>query len=348
MRRLLFTLLSLISLSALAQDCETQDFISEKNSPFNQIPTFNQAGSGLCYAASSTVLMNYELIKSASPERVHVLWTATRYAQKSNETNLDAGGFAETAMEETMAANCSGNLVSSEVKKYAARTHATEFEVVGIFDKFATFAEERRKQTGFLSEMAINEVFSKTQKDQAPFCGQVLWPELSSILKPLAQLTSIEIFAKLMLPGCTDNKAILSDMKVVHEVFEDEAQVSTKLKTILNEKKGPVAISLCKSALSDPQYKKQSWDDCDLHSVVVAGKKKIGNTCHFLVRDSKGTRFNKYSKPWKCLCKNKAGQFIDDCTRENNNLPGVTVEGCWVSEDVITRNTQDTQYLMAK
>lgn len=122
----------------------------------------------------------------------------------------------------------------------------------------------------------------------------------------------------------------------------------TELKRRLEGLHAPVSVSFCSSVLYDPRFDgvrernpffTNTAPDCGSHEALIVGKKMIKGKCHVLLRNSWGSGFNRATRWWKCLCRDrKTGAFKDDCTAPLFNSGKLIVEGCWIDEESLAKN----------
>lgn len=116
----------------------------------------------------------------------------------------------------------------------------------------------------------------------------------------------------------------------------------------LNEVDSPVSIAYCSNIWKNPTFGGISFNSrgerdvlpkgCEYHESLVVGKKQIGGSCHFLVRNTWGTKWTSSNKTWNCLCKNnKTGALTDDCRYETHG-EDFSVEACWLPMDQLSKN----------
>lgn len=116
----------------------------------------------------------------------------------------------------------------------------------------------------------------------------------------------------------------------------------------LNEVDSPLSIAYCSNIWKDSKFGGISFNSrgerdvlpkgCQYHESLVVGKKQIGGSCHFLVRNTWGTKWTSYNKNWNCLCRNKkTGALSDDCSYETHG-EDFSVEACWLPMDQLSKN----------
>ncbi len=122
-----------------AQSCPTKNLLTEKESPFNTIPVYNQDGSGTCYAYSASQLANYYLLKNKKTTTLqyHPLWVALKYAQDVKNKSI-TGGVADVAIASIGDdPSCSYSSISSSLQKMAKDHKMTDHEIIGFIETYS-------------------------------------------------------------------------------------------------------------------------------------------------------------------------------------------------------------------
>lgn len=349
----------LFSFHVVASDCETMNLITEENSPYNDIPVQDQDGSGTCYAHTAAQMLNYNLIKSGQTQRVHPMWAALRYAQRKKLNTVYSGLEAE-AMKAVIEANCSQDLITKNLMEYATKANVSEANIMAVID---TFAENLRKYgrdkksedpESELSEVDIQLALVNAVESHKAFCAyNSTWDDLLPVIRTLKSFSSPEMFSKLLMPSCQNPEALSDVGKPKIKRLRKDKDVSPEIQKSLNRLQSPVALSYCSDVLKNPEFDvgKRSFmggfkNDCAVHISTIVGKKKIENSCHFLLRNTWGAGFGAHNEKFSCLCKDKeTGAFVDDCRSETHNNGKYSVEGCWISEDLLAKNSWELSYL---
>lgn len=330
--------------SAFANDCSTVNLVSQKDSPFNKIPVYDQDGIGICFAYAASQLADYHLIKNGSPARtIHPLWGALKYAELKQKERISAGITFKTLNEIIRKGNCDYSLISGALSSWARKARASEAEVMGLIEVYAT---KLKAVTSFkgeaLKEDEIENLINESISAQEPYCSSnANLKQLVPQLKELSVLGSREVFTKLIFPSCqnkTYKPSLPSPRNYVASKNENLVPaISGKLKNLNT----PVSITYCSKLLFEDSYKgKLSDDSCGPHESLIVGMKSDGKSCKMLLRNTWGNGFGKSTKKWKCFCRHKkTNAFVDDCTYEKHNNGQFSVEGCWIDSDAIAKNT---------
>lgn len=365
--RFLVSLMLIFSSHVFASNCEEVNLVTEKNSPFKKVPVYDQDGAGICYAYAATQLVNYYLVKKGQSRSIHPTWAALKYAESSWFKNQLTSGLAVDTIKALKEAGvCSEEQVSKGLKEWATKAKLKESELIGFLEKVVPQISAQYRSAGYSrnpfkaplpSEAEVKATIQKAIKDFKPYCTasaelDKLMPELLNI----GIMSSERVIASLVINECKKitKLNIPTPIRDRPKTDDDYGKI---LKTKLNSKT-LTALSYCANILKDPKYdgiQSSMWDsrksasDCGGHESIIAGKKMINNQCHFLLRNSWGAGFNSGTKKWKCLCKNKkTGAFLDNCESSKHNNGQYTVEGCWISESAINKNSYGITYLDEK
>ena len=133
-------ILSLLLVSSVwAQSCPTKNLMTEKDSPFDIIPVYNQDGSGTCYAYTASQLANYYLLKKKETTTLtyHPLWAALQYANSYNSKSITAGIADITLDEMSMDPYCSYSSVTTSLQKMAKEQKMTDHEIIGFIEQLS-------------------------------------------------------------------------------------------------------------------------------------------------------------------------------------------------------------------
>jgi hypothetical protein len=137
---LLHVTLSIFLISSVwAQSCPTKNLMTEKDSPFDQIPVYNQDGSGTCYAYTASQLANYYLLKKGETKTLeyHPLWVALQYANSYKGKTI-TGGVADIALDEiSVNSYCSYSSVSKSLQIMAREQNMTDHEIIGFIEQLS-------------------------------------------------------------------------------------------------------------------------------------------------------------------------------------------------------------------
>jgi hypothetical protein len=158
------------------------------------------------------------------------------------------------------------------------------------------------------------------------------------------ELLNEKVFADCFKNG-NPKKLELPPFKHVGEGFASNEKILRTIDEALSEKKEPAAIGYCSKVLSSPGFnppvpfdegiglrvlklaKSENVRNCSPHYSVVVGRRKRGDECQYMIRNTYGPHF--WNQNMDCTCENeKKEQF--DCNYQTHGDRDVTVLGCWI------------------
>lgn len=348
--------LALLAQSAFAQDCESMNLVTESNSPFNKIPVYDQDGLSVCYAYAAAQLVDYHLVKNGSDRSVHPLWAALKYAEKKNQDRISSGITYDAIEQMIKTGNCKYDDIQTAISTWSVKANVNEADVMDLIErlapKFKNLYEAKKKvdPTATPTQEEVDQAINAAITEHKPWCSAgATWDALMPELRALSTLSSTKILTDLVLPVCSKDLQKLTLPKLTYYRSDVDGEYATTLDKKLNSIKTPVSVTYCSKVLYEPEFvgvtrktqaKPEAYNgNCGGHESLIVGKKKVGETCHFLLRNSWGNGFSSSTEKWKCLCKNRAtGEFVDDCTNATHNNGKFTVEGCWINSDQLAKN----------
>jgi hypothetical protein len=311
--------------------CEQVNLITEPNSPFREIPVYDQGSSPSCFSYSSTLLINYFAMKKGYGQIAYPLWLAIQDSKNKNHDTL-SGSNAYSAVENFKKQKfCSATVIQNAISEFAHKNHYPENKVFNLINSKGLFTEH---DMAILRKCDVESLYQ--------FFGNG---------HPLRSLTSADFFLKLIMPSCHPAPVPpmpKPTMTVPYTTSIAEQSINNKLSRL----KIPIAIGFCSAALYDPNYpglstgkmsktKVFGFDvtqsdripaNCGNHSSVLVGQKVLpnGQGCGYLLRNSWGNGFTKATLGVKCLCRHKkTKQYVDDCSAATHNNGQWSVEACW-------------------
>ena len=352
--KFLIAFILIINSSWAQSNCAPMNLVTEENSPFQKIPVFDQDGLNICYAYTGSQLIDYELIKKGNNERtIHPIWSALKFAESKDRPGINMGNAVDTIRAVKKFGNCPIETINESLKEWTQKANASEIEVMGLIEKLVVVLPTTTSED---IDLTINKVIT----GHAPYCGgDATWEQLVPELKALTTMTSRELLSSLVLNNCQRDAQKVSTSSPRFLLPKTDAEVSPTLNEVLDDYKSPIAISYCSQALYDPSYvgiarKDKSpyvdmKSDCSPHDSLIVGKKKIEGQCHYLLRNTWGSGFHYSNKNRKCVCKNrKTGAFIEDCVESIHNNGDNIVEGCWVNEELFSKNSFGITHMRSK
>ncbi len=311
-----FLLLLFFCFSALADDCRTVNLITEADSPFRKIPVYNQGSINICYAYSAAQIIDWYQLKNGAPKRnVHPAWTALQYALQRGRTKLEIGHPKEAIESMRMAMNCDYESVEAAVKSLGS-SDESETKILSGIER-----GKYRLPAGSSSVETLNAVIEKNCPSEKR--TMVMVPEVE---------------------------------RLNYETLKDDNAYETFLQTKFSAAPSPVSIAYCANVWKNSQFdgisvnakgeRDQVEKDCEYHESLVVGQKKVGNSCHFLVRNTWGNRWTASNQNFSCVCRDlSTGEFTEDCRPETHRNDRYSVEGCWIRGSDLARNIGQLTYV---
>ncbi|MFL5785601.1 MAG: hypothetical protein ACJ76H_13375 [Bacteriovoracaceae bacterium] len=308
-----FFLIFILSLNVFADDCDPVNLITETNSPFQKIPVYNQGALNICYAYSAAQILDWYQMKNGATKRtVHPAWAALQYALKRNKDKLEIGHPKEAMESVRTSFNCDYDAVESALKELSP----TESNVLVAIER-GTF--------------------------RSP-----------------ASHTPVEILRQALEKNCSPDKRTFVMVPEVerlnYRTLNDDEAYEKFLSTKFSSAPSPVSIAYCANVWKTPEFdgidvnvmgqRDVVKKGCEYHESLIVGQKMLGNSCHFLVRNTWGDRWTSYNKNYSCVCRdNTTGAFVDDCRPETHRNDRYSVEGCWLRSSDLARNIGQLTYV---
>lgn len=312
-----FLLLFILSFNVFAgPDCAPVNLITEKDSPFQKIPVYNQGALNICYAYSAAQILDwYQMKNGATKRNVHPAWTALQYALLRNRDKIEIGHPKEAMESMRTSLNCDYDAVEAALKSIG-NPGDSEIKIL--------LSIERGTQRSPAGLSPVETLKEALQKHCAP-----------------------EKRTFVMVPEVE---------RLNYKTLKDDAAYENFLKTKLTSAPSPVSIAYCANVWKDPSFDGIATNilgnrdlvkkKCEYHESLVVGQKEINNSCHFLVRNTWGTNWTKHNQDNACVCRDrKTGEYVDDCRPETHGNDRYTVEGCWVRGNDLARNIGQLTYV---
>lgn len=294
---------------AVVPDCAPVNLITEPDSPFQKIPVYNQGALNICYAYSAAQILDWYQIKNGATKRnVHPAWAALQYALVRNRSKIEIGHPKETMESMKTALNCDYDAVEAALKSIG-----------------------REEDSGTKTLLAI---------------------ERGTFRSP-AGLTPVETLKEALEKHCAPEKRTFVMVPEVerlnYQTLNEDEAYEKFLNLKLAKAPSPVSIAYCANVWKNPDFDGISKNmlgqrdvvlkNCDYHESLIVGQKTLGNSCHYLVRNTWGTDWTSQNKKYACVCRDKAtGAFLDDCRPDTHGNDRYTVEGCWIRSQDLARN----------
>lgn len=342
----------LTSFLTFAQNCSELNLITQENSPFSRMPVLDQAGSGMCYAYSAAQLANYQLIKSGRAERptVHPAWAGILYKERSNDRDL-AGGFPYASLDAIAAAgNCDEQSVHQAIKARSELVGVPEARIMKFLDDYGEIIRKKNYSTSLESDraLALEQAAAKNS-----YCPAPNWRRLMGKPELLAE-NAVAAMRTLLAESCQDQNITNLDLPPYQRMKQgDDYAFASKIDSVL-ERGNPLGMTFCSMATDDPHSSPPRFlkdlpngvrqlnvteKACGAHVALIAGRKTLNGSCHYLYRNSRGTGWYPDIRHLTCLCKNKrTNQYVDNCRYQTHNDSRHIVEACWVPKENVVPN----------
>lgn len=310
-----FLLFFLICFNVFAADCAPVNLITEPDSPFRKIPVYNQGQLNICYAYSAAQILDwYQLKNGATKRNVHPAWAALQYALTRNKTKLEIGHPKEAMESIRSSLNCDYDAVEAALKSLGHGE--SELKVL----------------------LSIERGTFRSPAGSSP---------VGTLKEALETHCSPEKRTFVMVPEVERKN---------YESLNDDAAYENFLSTKLSTAPSPVSIAYCANVWKTPEFDGIDLNsrgerdivrkNCEYHESLVVGQKLVGNSCHFLVRNTWGTNWTAHNRNFRCVCRDRVtGEFADDCRAESHGNDRYTVEGCWLRGNDLARNIGQLTYV---
>jgi hypothetical protein len=341
---ILFAIFYMATSFAQAPDanCNNVNLITQANSPFNRIPVYDQDGNNMCYAYSTAQLVDYHLISNGATARnIHPAWAAIVQARVRNRSYLTGGQVARAVEGLRTLRNCDYSIVERELARWAQQAHVTEAEMLQFLDmlSYQMHHDQTTLSTG---------IRNAGEESQFPGCSaNPAYDELTAMIERL-NVTSFERFAEsVLLTACSNNRSEPQIPVAILEGGTGEEMINS-LSARLSENR-PVSINYCMNFWRFPRFiqaTKNGQTSCSKHESIVVGKKMIGGSCHYLIRNSWGNGFDLGAENYTCVCRHRqTGAMVEECRASTHNDGHYSVEGCWINSRILTPNISGITYL---
>jgi hypothetical protein len=319
-----------------SNQCPQVDLNQGPESPFNQIPIYDQSGVKICYAYSASELIDY-------------------YRLKNKDTNYD--------------------LTNPIYAAWATYFKEAKTDQQGLIDKDGNELEviAALKKNGVCSNSDIEAKFDQLVKSFRMNDAQILtyvesmYSSRNNIIFPGAEFSPIQNFTTRVILTCSQKTELDTDFRrngylnvaptaFLQELFRDcethdldlpgvyeknwvAEQVLQQLTNSALAKELPVVLKMCANVLSNHSYRgqiapRQLREDCGHHSILVSAQASINGQCNYLLRNSWGIWRD--SEATACACITHDKKYKQICSRSEAE----TYVGCWYKQKDILPNTQ--------
>lgn len=328
--------------------CSEINLYNDVNNPLREMPVCDQGPLGVCYATTAAQMINYQLLgKKGQSVSVHPLWVA--YVYKLGKKKFSSGLADKSADAVRRHGVCPAPVVEKSIKDFVGSTWMSGYQLFCIMEKYREF---------WTSESQAEEAYKKAHQNCMgwSYFNQSTYDDINELIRdsygnlsrPEPSKMARKVMATCFEPGVIQKPSISRIEDKCTHCTDDE--IKDEVAKTLRKKK-VVGIDYCAEVLTNNKYdgigngrnSSFQWtprsskinDDktCGHHSSMVVGQKVINNKCHYLLRNSWGTR--KYSQWPNCVCEEFNGNYVD-C--QYGQAPYKSVS-CWVGADELTKNT---------
>lgn len=294
---LIFALVMALSLSAYAQgdDCSEID-LNKDPQALGLVPRWEQGDTKLCYAFATAQLVDAYRIRKGDLQAnqfTSPLVLASQTIQSFHDKGTTyAGGKIEHAFK---TAREKGACVSKFVTDRWGKSDGKK--IINILNrcyKKGDRADDKLADKLAVAEECISTLLEEdVTRDYLPTTGE--------FVKFLEQ--SREDFISSVLSSPCKEMHSLANLPSPTRFFRPRADTSdmvAKVQSLL-ENKTPVGVNFCAEAITDKDHvghrdeSKHEWICAHglRHSAIIAGRKRVGDKCQFLIRDTNCQALNR-------------------------------------------------------
>lgn len=355
-----FIIIFIFSKSSWAKNgCEEINFYQDPLNPLQQMEVCDQGPLGVCYAVSAAQLINYQIIEApvtnatqaqGQPQKsikVHPLWIA--YLYKGQNKGFSGGLTDESANVIRKHGVCPSLVVEKSIKDFIGTAWMNGYQLFCLIENLeSNWSGEKQVRQAYQQAHQKCMGWSSFNEDIYGSIIAIMTDSRGIINRPSSHEIVREVFSGCYEPGVIQKKKI---KKIEAECdWCTDSEVKEKISKNLRKNK-MVGIDYCAEVLEDKAFvgiedgrnsnfqftprgfKIKDSKKCGNHASVLVGQKEINNKCHFLLRNSWGTR--KYREWPNCICEEYNGNIVD-C--KYGQAPYKSVS-CWVGADELAKNT---------
>lgn len=342
--------------------CPTQNLYTIPDSPYQKIPVYDQDGAEICYAYVGSELANYSLLsrKLVSKPVIHPLWTAYLYSYYEDEPEIDGGSAALALKILGEKGVCNAEDVQKALKEFANGAQLTEPEVLSFLSSMRRGMKKLQKRNKFKfkkmnQDEMFNKSFLKVSTEFKSFNDDNLTCAKEDFSKQLSQIDLLHnhlvtIFHNIVYRKCT--KFTRYDLDYDNYYGESDDQVKNQIRVFFTKEKKPLAIRFCGNVLYNDKFdgienvdRIKASKKCYRHASLLVGTREKAGKCEYLLKNTWGSSWEKWTKERSCFCQNKkTSEYIEDCKKETHPESDYTVLACWIAEDKLAKNIYGTSW----
>lgn len=334
-------------LFASSGDCDT-DLNQGQNSPFNSIPIYDQDGVGLCYAYTTSQMIDYYRFSQGAKGLTNPIYAgwATYYKDANffKSRSLQNGGHEHQVVEALKKVGvCEDNFVSKRLSELTLDLGLSEAQTLHFLESVY------KNYNGILTSKNWDSAYQEIRTQTLVSCSQAL-----NIKKRLEQFGFLELAPTYILDqlfkNCKTHAIKVPDVIVQDKGTDNEFE--NKINDVF-KRQLPVTIGVCSSLFTNNQNRDLRGiqyifnrasnanikKECGPHSVLLTAQKKINGECNYLIRNSWGASWYPPTAT-SCACITRNRTYKQFCQKGE----GEEYVGCWFKKNDILPNTSSITY----
>ncbi len=339
------------------ETCDTKNGAIEFPSKLLGAPVYQQNGAGICYASSSSLLHNYELVRSTEANKyekyakLHPTTSAIYGSQKISYT----GGNVEWNLNSIARSPIpDAACVKQKILEFTKNDKNLNYS------EFLVLIDQVYVHRSFITDKEL--LFQKMSLhpfiNQKKLCYKNALENLGSQIDEIAKLGS-KIFIENILKDCPKKPTLKLEVSTIYSDdlnnFFEQMQAA-----LIND--SPVEVSICGAFFNDLEFKGRTVGDSinltensfkenfskkcidTLHSVVVTAQKFEGGTCQILLRNSWGADWKVPGLDCACIANIDNKQvYKTKCESEKYKVEKMV--GCWFPKNKLAKNVQSASFI---
>lgn len=366
--RIKFFIVFLVSFPlSLFANCENINLLTEKNSPFNEIPVYNQDGLGSCYAYAAAQLIDYARFKKgvrvSGP--INPVWLAFNYALNESKASIEGGGAKLAINYVKEKGFCDPRVVGKAFEKYKKGNNITDAEFANLIETIhEVWGDPKNTTTNDVYNNAVNSCYAGQRIKNSLF--EDIFSAFEVQNGKFSKVIPTILLGEFFLEVCSGNNNIKLDVgQAVSTCLKcDDQDIQKEMNKILKSK-NPVGISYCASVLNNKNFRglskernefyslfrdirasyinepseKKNTKECGNHASLIVASRNKGGKCQYLLRNSWGAV--SYKNHPDCLCEVSKGKFVD--CKHGDGKPNKV--GCWINSENLIPNVYNITHI---
>jgi hypothetical protein len=326
-----------------ASECKPMDL--NPNTVLKNMPMLDQDGMGICYAFTSSQMIEYEAKKNGINRSFSSIDASfvTKAKDIAETFQLDSGQPDKAIKAIIKDGVASRGCIDNVIKKHTQGTSLSSEEFLALVED--VWIARRAKTTE-----------AKIKADLQSTCDQygISVNQFSDLLKDLNKPFKTFIYDMFKECNLDRQKAKVIqdlDLDLKTKVSGSNSEMVKFMDKFLDKQKIP-NLTICAEIIQGkPEHRglllsdkrefkknKEGKRDCGSHSVLVTARRKVGHSCEYLIRNSWGGSWA--PKDMKCACKTAQG-YYPDCSLNKEKSGNKVMVGCWVKEENLIPNTKN-------